>query len=102
MEGLSRLEVERGRQRSRGASMGCETTRESRDTDDVTGEHNGLLDGIWRLMVQERKYEVTEVAVEDSVSKLGRQQRQRRTYSSRVLCVKIIDERCRSEKGWSS
>lgn len=63
MEGLSRLEVQGGGYRDSRPSMGGEAARERWHTCYITGKHIGWMTWLgWDLMVQEREYEVTEVA----------------------------------------
>lgn len=85
MEGLARLEMECCSNR-RGRCMGGEISRKSRNADDVTGEH-----GWFYGLVQERKYEVTEVAVRENDER-GPLCSERMTYSSLVFWVKIMNK----------
>lgn len=95
MEGLSRLEVQTCRQRDGGSSMCSEAAREHGDANDVTGKHIDSVAGwVWRLLVQERKYEVTEVA-RAVVSIYPGQKCRETTYSSLVFWVKIMNKKRR-------
>ena len=83
-----------GRNRGVAVGMSSKSSIKTRNARESTSKHGD--EG--RLVAEERENEVAEVTTK-KVEFAEKKRRERRTYSSRVFCVKIMYERGRSEGG---